>query len=85
LRFVLTGNQIRLQRIGFLEAVYAHDAEADDVAFDIHTFHHGIVLGFLLVTAGVRKSPFEIIGFRVEPDFYFGGHKSSPAFSLSVS
>jgi hypothetical protein len=42
------------------------------------------MLGLLHVTGGVRKPHFKVIGLGVEPDFYFIGHKSSPAFGLPV-
>jgi hypothetical protein len=55
------------------------------MALCIHTLHHGVMLGFFFVASDVGKTDFEEIRFRVEPDFYFIGHKSSPALGLSVS
>ena len=66
------------------EPADAHDAETDDPARRVHALHHGVVLGFLLITGDLRKSHFKIIGFHIEPDFYFIGQKSSPALGLSV-
>ncbi len=60
------------------------DAETNDMACRIHAFHDGIVFGFLLVPGGIRKTDFKEIHFRIEPDFYFIGHKSSPALGLPV-
>jgi len=77
-------NEMRYQGLGFFEATYTKDAKADDVAFGVHALHYGVVRGFFLVTSGVRKPHFKKIGFRVEPDCYCIGHKSSPALGLSV-
>jgi hypothetical protein len=54
------------------------------LACRIHAFHHGVMRGLFRVTSSIRESHFKIIGFCIEPDFYFIGHKSSPAFGLSV-
>src|ERR1039458_7305018 len=51
-----SSNQIRLQRLAFLELAHAHDTETDDMACRIHAFHDGIMLGFLLVPGGIRKT-----------------------------
>jgi hypothetical protein len=60
--------------------------EAAQATFEAlaQTFHYGVVLGFPLITGGIRETAFEEIRFRVEPDPCFVGHKSSPAFGLSV-
>jgi hypothetical protein len=42
-------------------------------------------MSFLDITRGVGETNFKEIRFCVEPDFYFIGHKSSPAFGLSVN
>ena len=52
--------------------------------FFIHALHHDVVLGLLFVTGCIGKADFKEIGFRVEPQFYFVGHKSSPVFGLSA-
>src|SRR4029453_8816948 len=77
-------NYVCLQRLVFFEATHAEDTEPNDVAFIIHTFGHCIVARFFLITRGVGKPHFKVVRFRVEPDFYFFGHKSSPALGLSV-
>ena len=40
---LLSGNQIRLQRSGFIEVAYTHYAESDHLAIHIETLPHGIV------------------------------------------
>src|SRR5271154_6048772 len=79
-----SGNQISFQRLVFSKIGQAHDAEADDASLRVHTLHHGIVLGFLVITGGIGKTDFKEIRLRIEPNFYFIGHKSSPAFGWSV-
>src|SRR5439155_2405004 len=81
---VSSGSKIRLERLIFLEATNTHDAKADDMTLRIHAFHKRVVFRLLHVAGGIRKPHFEIIRLRVEPHFYFIGHKSSPALGLSV-
>jgi hypothetical protein len=79
-----SGGQVRFQRLSLFETAHAHDTKTDEMTSRVHALHHGVVFGFPHVTGSARKPHFKIIGFRVEPDFYFVGHKSSPAFGLSV-
>ena len=62
----------------------AHDAQTNDLALGIQSFHHSVVVDFRHVPGGIREPDFEEISFGIEPDFYFVGHKSSPALGLSV-
>ncbi|MEY2579791.1 MAG: hypothetical protein QOI49_2615 [Verrucomicrobiota bacterium] len=62
----------------FPESAYAEHAETNDVALLIHALHDPIVSRRPHVTGPVRKRHFEIINFRVEPEFYFVGHNVSP-------
>ena len=77
---VQAGVKIGVQRFFFPETTYVKDAETDDMAVLVHTLHHGVVLGFSLVTDGVGKTDFKEIRFRVELHLHFIGHTSSPAF-----
>src|SRR5436305_12826576 len=83
-RTASTDGKVGYERLGFSETTHAQDAEADHMTILIDTLHDGVVLGLLLVAGGVGKADFQKIGLRVEPHFQFVGHKSSPAFGLSV-
>jgi len=75
-------NQVSFQRFVLFELGDAHDAETNDATLRVHTLHHGIVLGFLLLTGGVGKSDFKEIRLGIEPNFYFirvGFHQDSSA------
>ena len=74
----LSSHQLDFQRLRFPVLAHAEDAAADDVALRVHTFHDGVVGGFLLVSGRVREADFEKVRLGVEPYFYFVGHSSSP-------
>src|ERR1035441_8135531 len=80
----LSGNKVGFQRLVLFELAHPHDAKANEVTLRVHTLHHGIVVGRLDIAGGVGKADFQEIRLRIKPDFYFIGHKSSPAFGLSV-
>src|SRR6266568_197413 len=77
-------DKVSLQRFVFFESAHAKNAEANDIALRVHPLHHRVMRGFLFITSRIGKTDFKEIRLGVEPDFYFFGHKSSPAFGLSV-
>jgi hypothetical protein len=62
----------------FPESAYAEHAEANDTALLIHPLHDRIAPRRPHVTVRIGKGHFEVINFRVEPEFYFVGHNVSP-------
>src|SRR5438105_1449424 len=42
------------------------------------------MFGFLHIAGSLRKLNFEIIRLGIEPNSYFFGHRSSPAFGLKL-
>jgi hypothetical protein len=64
-------NEVRDQRLGFLEAANAKNTKANDIAFRVHALHQGVMRGFLFVTGGVQEAHFKEIRFRVEDQLTF--------------
>src|ERR1043166_3100997 len=73
-------SKFRFQRFVLLETTHAQDTEPDHAAFRVHTLHDSVVPGFLHVAGGLGELFLQVIRFRVEPDFPFVGHNSSPAY-----
>ena len=76
--------KVSLQRLGFFEPAHAKNAETNDITLRVHPLHYRVMRGFFFITSRIGKTDFKEIRLRVEPDFYFFGHKSSPVFGLSV-
>src|SRR5438270_12012761 len=66
------------ERMIFLESAYAEHAETNDTALLIHALHQRIGSSRPHVTGRVGKGHFEVIAFRVKPQFYFIDHNVSP-------
>jgi hypothetical protein len=62
----------------FPESAYPEHAETNDTALLIHALHDRIAPRGPHVTVRIGKGHFEIINFRVKPQFYFVGHNLSP-------
>jgi hypothetical protein len=68
----------------FGKATDAKHAEAQDTPLFIDTLHDGIMRSRPHEARSLSKLDFQVIGFRIKPDFYFFGHRRSPGFSWSV-
>jgi len=68
----------------FPESAYAEHAETNDTALLIHALHHRIASRRPHVTGRVREGHFEVINFRVKPQFYFIGHNVSPDLLVNL-
>ena len=66
------------------ESAYAEHAETNDPALLIHALHDAIASRKPHVTGCVRKGHFEVINFRVKPQFYFIGHNVSPDLLVNL-
>ena len=76
--------EFSLQRVPFAKPADSEDAEPQHMSLLIHTLHDGIVGSRAHETGGLAELHFQVIPFRVVPDFYFFGHMVSPALSWSV-
>src|SRR6476469_6339591 len=77
-------DEIGLERFILFEAAHAENAETDDISFLVYSLHHRVMASCFLIAWRVGKPHFKVIRFSIEPHFYFFGHRSSPAFGLSV-
>jgi hypothetical protein len=68
----------------FGKATDAEHAEAQDTPLFIDPLHDGIVRSRSHEAWSLSKLNFQVIGFRIKPNFYFFGHRHSPGFSWSV-
>ena len=72
------------QRLLFCEATYAENAETDHVAVRVHALHHRVVRSLFHIAGRFFELDLKLVGFKIEPEFYFVDHKSSPALGLFV-
>ena len=70
--------QISFERMILLESANAEHAEADNTALLIYSLHYRIAIRRPHVAMHIRKGHFEVIHFRVKPQFHFIAHHISP-------
>src|SRR5204863_9268943 len=71
---LISPSEFGFKRMIFSESAYAEHAETNNTALLIHALHHRIASRPPHFTGPVRKRDFEVINFRVKPQFYFVGH-----------
>jgi hypothetical protein len=68
----------------FAEPTDTEHAESQDMPLFINPLHHGIMCRGAHETRSLTELYFEVICFRIKPDFYCCRHIVSPALCWSV-
>src|SRR5438105_3787673 len=84
-RVLRSRREFDFERMVFLESANTEHAKTDNMAFFVYAFHHRIAFSRPHVAVRVRKSHFEVIHFRVKPQFQFIAHDIPPASARSQS
>jgi hypothetical protein len=73
--------EFSFQWASFAKPADSEDAEPQHMSLLIHTLHDGIMGSRTHEARCLAELHFQVIPFRVKPDFYFFGHMVSPALS----
>jgi len=84
-RVLRSRREFDFERMVFLESANTEHAKTDNTAFFVYAFHHRIAFSRPHVAVRVGKSHFEVIHFRVKPQFQFIAHDIPPASARSQS
>jgi hypothetical protein len=76
--------KFKIKRVVLAKLRDGKHAKANEFSSGVDAFHEGVVGSGFFIAGGIGEADFEEVGFGVEPNFYFVGHRSSPRLGWSV-